>query len=271
MIELFDANIRVENRQSSKGNQQKWFKDGNWYKADYTGYEGLAEYMVSHLLQQSSLSSEEFVLYDTELLKYKAAQFRGCKSEDFLPEGWNLITLERLFQNMYGQSLNRSIYHIQSYENRLEFFVNQTIRMTGLKEFGIYMNKLLTIDALFLNEDRHTHNIAVLMDDVGDFHYCPFFDHGAGVLSDTTMDYPLDRELDEAMGEVAAKTFCRSFEEQLEIAEKLYGININFHFSLNDIELLLDEDKYYTIEEKTRVRQILVSRMRKYEYLFEKR
>lgn len=45
--------------------------------------------------------------------------------------------------------------------------------MTGLQEFGIYMNKLLTIDALFLNEDRHTHNIAVLMNGKGDYAYCP--------------------------------------------------------------------------------------------------
>lgn len=105
MIELFDANIRIENRQSSKGNQQKWLKDGVWYKADYTGYEGLAEYMVSHLLQKSSLSEAEYVLYDTELMKYKTAEFRGCKSVDFLPEGWNLITLERLFQNMLGADL----------------------------------------------------------------------------------------------------------------------------------------------------------------------
>ncbi len=40
--------------------------------------------------------------------------------------------------------------------------------MTGLTDFGFYMVKMLTVDALFLNEDRHTHNIAVLMDDAGD-------------------------------------------------------------------------------------------------------
>lgn len=268
MIELFDANIKVENRQSSKGNQQKWLKNGNWYKADYTGYEGLAEYMISHLLQKSSLGKEEYVLYDTELIKYKSAQFRGCKSKDFLTEGWNLITLERLFQNMYGQSLNRSIYHIQSYEKRLEFIVNQTIRMTGLADFGAYLSKLLTIDALFLNEDRHTHNIAVLMDEAGEFHYCPFFDHGAGLLSDATMDYPMNREIYEAIADVEAKTFCRSFEEQLEIAEKLYGMNLKFDFSKKDIETLLNEEKYYTIEEKARIRDILAEQVRKYKYLF---
>lgn len=47
MIELFEQNIRTNDRQSSKGNQLKWENEGIWYKADYTGYEGLAEYMIS--------------------------------------------------------------------------------------------------------------------------------------------------------------------------------------------------------------------------------
>lgn len=51
MIELFEQNIRTNERQSSKGNQLKWENNGIWYKADYTGYEGLAEYMISHLLK----------------------------------------------------------------------------------------------------------------------------------------------------------------------------------------------------------------------------
>ena len=49
MIELFEQNIRKNDRQSSKGNQLKWENQGIWYKADYTGYEGLAEYIISHL------------------------------------------------------------------------------------------------------------------------------------------------------------------------------------------------------------------------------
>ena len=38
MIELFEQNIRTNDRQSSKGNQLKWEKEGIWYKADYPGY-----------------------------------------------------------------------------------------------------------------------------------------------------------------------------------------------------------------------------------------
>lgn len=51
----------------------------------------------------------------------------------------------------------------------MKFLVEQVERVTGLRNFGIYMNQLFTIDALFLNEDRHTHNMAVLMDGEGRF------------------------------------------------------------------------------------------------------
>ena len=35
---------------TSKGDQRKWEIDGIWYKADYMGYEGLSELLVSSLL-----------------------------------------------------------------------------------------------------------------------------------------------------------------------------------------------------------------------------
>lgn len=58
MVELFDNNMVANERKSSKGNQLKWGKDGKWYKADYTGYEGLSEYMVSHMLKKSNLNEK---------------------------------------------------------------------------------------------------------------------------------------------------------------------------------------------------------------------
>ena len=176
MIELFEQNIRKNDRQSSKGNQLKWENEGIWYKADYTGYEGLTEYVISHLLKKSTLSAEEFVLYDLEEIKYKTTVYAGVKSSNFLKKGWQLITLERLFQNFFGQSLYKTIYAITEIEDRLQFMTEQVERITGLKNFGVYLNKLFTIDAFFLNEDRHTHNIAVLMNEKGDFSYCPIFD-----------------------------------------------------------------------------------------------
>ena len=65
MIELNEKDIKIFDMQSSKGNQLNWENNQNWYKADYIGYEGLSEYVVSELLlKYSSLKNNEFVLCD---------------------------------------------------------------------------------------------------------------------------------------------------------------------------------------------------------------
>lgn len=271
MVELFEQDERQNNRQSSKGNQLKWINNGIWYKADYTGYEGLAEYMISHLLLKSSLRQDEFVLYEPEQIRYKDAVYSGVKSNDFLEKDWQLITLERLFKTFFGQSLYQSIFKISDSEKRLIFLVEQVERVTNLSDFGVYMNKLFTIDAFFLNEDRHTHNIAILMNKDGRFAYSPIFDNGAGLLADTSLDYPLGKDVYLQIKEVRAKTISADFDEQLDLSEKLYGNHLKFHFHTKDVSDLLDGISIYSQEEKDRVRDILLSQMKKYAYLFDEK
>ena len=99
MVRLKKADLREHIHQSSKGNQLKWEKDGIWYKADYTGYEGLAEYMVSQLLRYSTLDAKEYVLYETEQIAYAEHEYPGCSSQDFREDKeWQVITAERLFR-----------------------------------------------------------------------------------------------------------------------------------------------------------------------------
>mgnify|MGYP000108183263 CR=1 FL=1 len=162
-----------------------------------------------------------------------------------------------------------AIEQYKEVKERFEFLVMQVERITGLKDFGIYLNKLLTIDALFVNEDRHMHNIAVLMNQKGDFAYCPIFDHGAGLLSDTSMDYSLGTDVYDALSEVRAKTISGSFEEQLDVSEEVCGTNLYFHFTKKDVERLLKEIPGYSEQEKNRVQDILFEQMRKYKYLFK--
>lgn len=270
MIELFEQDIKRTDRQSSKGDQLKWKNGDIWYKADYTGYEGLSEYVISRLLIKSTLLPDEFVIYDLETIQYRKNIYRGAKSSNFLKEGWQLITLERLFHNFFGKSLYKSIYQIKEYENRLRFLVDQVERITGLKEFGKYINKLFTIDAIFLNEDRHTHNIAVLMNEKGEFSYCPVFDNGAGLLADTMMDYPMEEDVNALMKQSRSKTICGDYDEQLDLSEKLYGQNLKFSFGKNDIKVILQNAEIYSLCERERIEQILIYQMGKYRYLFTK-
>ena len=54
---------------SSKGNQEKWQDNGRWYKLDQFGYEGLAETVISRLLEYSNIETDtafHFVRYRME-------------------------------------------------------------------------------------------------------------------------------------------------------------------------------------------------------------
>lgn len=268
MIELFAEDIKTENRQSSKGNQLKFERNGIWYKADYLGYEGLSEYVISKLLSFSTMNEDEYVDYDLEQLTYNGNVYNGCKSRDFT-DGWQLITLERLYQQLFGYGLHKAIYRTEDYEDRLKLLVENVERLTGIPDFGIYMSKMLTIDSIFLNEDRHTHNLAVLTDGTS-YKLCPIFDNGAGLLSDTMMDYPMNRYYIDLIKEVRAATFCDSFEEQLDIAEKLYGYNLRFTFDYNNVKRIVDDAKMYDEDIRTRVIDIIMQMRRRYEYLFKK-
>lgn len=268
MIRLDEKELRTAAHQSSKGNQLKWEAGGVWYKADYMGYEGLAEYMVSGLLSYSNMNEEDYILYGTEEIRYKKTIYRGCRSRNFLAEGWQLITLERLFQILYGQSLYMNIFKIQGTEERARFLTEQVEQMTGLNDFGRYLSRLLAVDALFLNEDRHMHNIAVLHDGSGKYHYCPVFDNGSALLSDIQMDYPLGEDIIDLIPQVRAKTLSGDFAEQLEAVENLYGQPLQFSYDIHDIEDLLEKEPYYPEEIKVRVRDILQQQRRTYQYLF---
>jgi hypothetical protein len=268
MIELFEQDIKNIDRQSSKGNQLKWKLHNNWYKADFTGYEGLAEYTVSHLLELSTLNKTEFITYDLEEIRYKRNIYNGAYSKDFLTDDWQIITLERLFHNKYNTSLYTALWNISDTSERFSFLSKQIKNITGLKDFGIYLNKIFTLDAFFLNEDRHFHNIAVLMNSKGEFDYCPIFDNGACLLSDTTMDYPLKANVFEMIKESHSKTISPDFDEQLYVSENSAGINLHFTFTKKDVEQIVDNADYYDSQIKNRVKEILFHQIDKYSYLF---
>lgn len=157
---------------------------------------------------------------------------------------------------------------IDDYKARLKFLVEKTEHITGINNFGEYICKLLTIDALFLNEDRHTHNIAVLMSGNGKYELCPIFDNGAALLSDITMDYPLGLDIRDLIKGVKSKTICDNLDEQLVIAESFLGVDIKFSFTDKDIHEIVEQGTIYSEEIRKRVEEILCLQRRKYAYLF---
>ena len=211
---------------SSKGNQEKWFdKETNkWYKLDQFGYEALAETLISKLLEKSNISDDtpfSFAKYQMERLNVHSRDRTGCSSESFLKSGQSIITLSHLFSRRLGISLKDKLASLPSDKKRIEYLATATAEFTGLKEFPEYLTLLFEADALFLNDDRHLNNIAVLEKN-GSFDYCPIFDNGAGLLSNTQFS-PMDIEPKGLIKSVIARPFGTTFNRQMNTARALFG------------------------------------------------
>ncbi len=100
---------------------------------------------------------------------------------------------------------------------------------------------MMLIDSVFLNEDRHLHNIAVIKKDDGSFAYCPIFDNGAALLSDTKFDYPLSGNVTDYISSMKSKTIDESFMDTVDAFEKLYPAKINFDFDENDVDKIVKQ------------------------------
>lgn len=272
-IEMTKPNIDTGIEHSSKGNQLKWEQDGWWYKADAFGFESLAETVVSKMLEKSNLT--DFVRYEPVTLIYREKEYRGCRSRNFKNEREDLIPLERLCRNFTGAGLSKQLSRIFDVKERLKYTEELVRTATGLDDFGEYLTKLLEIDAFFLNEDRHTNNIALLYDlDTKEYRVCPFFDMGLSLFSDTRESYPPEKDFYECRRKIEAKPFHRDFDEQLDAANELFGQYLRFLNPEISIEGILEElaqEKMYTQAERKRAEEVLRYQKKKYQYLFVKK
>ncbi len=235
---------------SSKGNQEKWFdkETDKWYKLDQFGYEALTETVISKLLEKSNIEFEmpfSFARYEMERLNVHGRDRTGCSSKNFLKDGQSIITLSHLFSRHLGMSLKEKLERLPSDKKRIEYLATATAEYTGLKQFPQYLTLLFEIDALFLNDDRHLNNIAVI-EEKGKFDYCPIFDNGAGLLSNTQFS-PMDIDPKGLIKGVVARPFNTSFTRQINTARSLYGVSLKMPKLTRKeiIELLIPMLEYY--------------------------
>lgn len=266
-IDLTDIKKEIIENHTSKGNQPKWYIHNKWYKADHMGYEALSEYVVSELLKKSNVHN--FVVYDLVEIKYDNKTSLGCVSDNFREDYEMLVPIEKLHRQYFGKGLADVLSDKESIEDKIKYTVNFIEKITGLENVGEYFATVLAVDAFFLNEDRHTNNIAVIRNEkTKKFRFAPIFDNGLSLLSDTN-DYILDCDVYDNIKKVNAKPFDRSFDEQLNAVEEIYGSQLKFNFTRTDIYNIIDALKnVYDEKIVQRVETILLQQMRKYQYLF---
>lgn len=267
-IDLDKITSEPKSGHTSKGDQPKWQVRGKWYKADHMGCEALAEILVSRLLAKSNV--RDFVDYNPVLIRCHDRNLAGCVSTNFRDKNEMLIPLERLHRAYRGgKGLAAELAALPSVRERIQYtvdFIEKTARLTGV---GAYLTTVLELDAFFLNEDRHTNNLAVVRNEqTQKFRLCPVFDNGLGLLSDLN-DYPPGADIYTCIDKVHAKPFSASFDEQVEAANELYGSFLKFSFDRHDVsEILKTMEGLYSDNLLRRAERVVFEQMRKYSIYF---
>ena len=188
-----------------------------------------------------------------------------CSSADFLQPGEAIITLSHLFRRE-GRPLKDVLPHLSSDKKRIAYLAEETATLTGLELFPQYLTLLFEVDALFLNDDRHLNNIAVLEKN-DRFDYCPIFDNGAGLLSNVQMA-PMDIEPAALIRSAKARPFTTTFNRQVIHARNLFGPQLHMpKFTEEALSRELEEPlSYYAQRDRgfiaDRICQTILTRQR---------
>jgi len=194
---------------SSKGYQRKWKKDNKIIKLDAVGYQSISEVLISHFLAFTELREYRVPYYPCLIEEEGKLLGSGCFSYDFKPQGKTIVTAGKLLEKS-KMSLGISYYDF------LDFMDSNYMRYFTIKD---YIDKILCLDAITWNDDRHFFNIAFLEDEKGILSPAPIYDNGEGCLADM-ISYPFTCGLAENLSSVVAKPFAFSFTQQLDYVSK---------------------------------------------------
>lgn len=203
---------------TSEGTQVKYKKDGYWYKKDNRGNEGRAEYLVSKFMQFTTLQEKEFISYEEGTINGKS----GCRSKNFLDEEEELVTFYRLYYNEVGKDLSKVIANMNTMEERIEYVIRFIDQSCGLN-IHAYLIKVLTLDMICLNEDRHLNNLALIMRG-NEFYPAPIFDNGVSLLT-ANQSVNWNFSIEENVKRVIARPFCGSHEKMVKYLGSGFSID----------------------------------------------
>lgn len=240
-----DAYI-VSQTGTSEGTQIKYKKGEYWYKKDNRGKEGLAEYLVSRMLTFSDLKTSDYILYEPGYIN----DISGCRSLNFLKEGEELVTFYRLYYNEFGKDLSQVLAAKETMEERIEYVIQFIQQSCGL-DVRDYLKKVIMLDMLVLNEDRHLNNLAVIFQ--ADHFVCaPIFDNGVSLLT-ANQSVNWNFSVEENVKRVIARPFSGSHERMYEYFGKGFSLDCQAVY------------RWLEKEPQSREKEVLEYQLRRYE------
>ena len=159
---------------SLKGNQEKNFENGIWFKRDYFPQESVAEVLVSEFLESSG--EVDFVKYWLgDLTNISCSRSFKDKNEYYLPFTKMLsvlgIDVDVWINRYYSKATVQGRYAL----------VKSVYLKFGFTEYDVDLefSRMIKLDFLMMNVDRHLRNFGIVWDrDLGLVRFVPLFDNG---------------------------------------------------------------------------------------------
>ena len=252
----FDISKGVKIIGSLRGTQTKWKVNNYYAKADLVGYEGMAEELTSLFIRkfvtEACVEYRAVTLYNTITGLFRGT---GCISTNYNERGYIECNLVQYIEEV---GITESEVLNTHGETRWALF-EQVLSEEEL----VYLLRLMQIDALILNDDRHLLNISFLCFP-GVRMFTPIYDNGASLFSDETL-YSYKRSFNENRKKVMNRTLDIGYGDTIRFLQKK-GVPLLTFNKQSVIQFVLGyTSKAYTNIQVNRCKETLLTQLRQTE------
>lgn len=207
-----------------KGNQEKqYLADGTWLKQDYFPQESISEVLISQFLEASG--EDNFVRYWLGDLPNQSYSYSFTNNE------LGYLSFVKMLE-LLGVDLDKWLarrYYKATITERFQLVKDVYMRFGVSEEaFDYEMSRMLKLDFLMMNIDRHLKNFGVLVNyDTKDVMIAPIFDNGLslGVGIDNVSGFAMVKKA--LKNTVKVKPFSRIPKRNLSVAPYDYYFNFD--------------------------------------------
>ena len=181
-------------------------------------YDSYAEYIVHMICNYFEVPSIPYGLCKVHTDSSLSGQNYtvASVSENFRRHGENFYSFARLMQ------LNEIDTYVlgdkEAYNGLVrEFSTGYGVEngWSAVENFRYHLDRILFIDSLVLNVNRHFGNFGIMVDDEGNTRVSPMFDNGQSLLC----NIPLSEIDISKIESIKCRPFCSSFNEQLSLID----------------------------------------------------
>lgn len=118
------------------------------------------------------MTSKDFVPYDFKYNSVNSFDLKTCVSPNFLQKEEQFISFKDLLSLVHPHTEN-----LVGFDSKLDF-IDSVFQQTVGQSFREELLRLLTLDVMFRNTDRHLSNFGIILAPNGSIRFAPIFDNG---------------------------------------------------------------------------------------------